>query len=65
MDNVGPLDVMHEYVAVRRSCVSTARAAAWLGVFLEWCRREEMFSLIFLAELFLYLCVVHTDDDVL
>ena len=40
MDNVGPIDVMHECDAVCGSCVRPAQAAARLGTFLEWCQRE-------------------------
>ena len=65
MENIGPLDVMHECAAVHGSCIRPARAAAQLGMFLEWCRREEGLLLIYLAALFLYLCVVQKSDEVL
>ena len=40
MENVGPLDAMNEFSAVRGSCVSLARVSVRLGMFLEWIRRE-------------------------
>ena len=65
MENVGPLDVIHECDDVHGSCSRPALTAARLGMLLERCRREEGLLLISSAALFLYLCFVQTAGEVL